>query len=206
MILSKFHYFYTMQNLSDFQFILASNSPRRKELLAYVIPNFIVKTKEVEEIYPEEIQKNRVAEYLAKLKASVFEGEIAANEILITADTIILLRKTIFGKPKNKEDAIRILQQLSGKKHQVITGVCIKSATKELTFSHSTEVVFKELSLEEITFYIDKFKPYDKAGAYAIQEWIGFIGVEEINGDYNNIVGLPVQELFERLKKFVSSS
>ena len=194
-----------MQNLSDFQFILASNSPRRKELLAYVIPNFTVKTKEVAEIYPEKIQKNKVAEYLATLKASVFEGEIATNEIFITADTIVLLGGNIFGKPKNKKDAIRILQQLSGKKHQVITGVCIKSATKELIFSHSTEVVFKELSLAEITFYIDKFKPYDKAGAYAIQEWIGFVGVEKINGDYNNIVGLPVQELFKRLKNFVSS-
>lgn len=195
-----------MQDLSKYQFILASNSPRRKELLAYVIPNFIVKTKDVEEIYPDDIPKKTVAEYLAKLKASVFEGEIANNEIFITADTIVLLGNTIFGKPKDKKDGIKILQQLSGKRHEVITGVCIKSAKKEISFSHSTKVVFKELSLEEITHYIEEYKPYDKAGAYAIQEWIGFIGVEKINGDYNNIVGLPVQELFEKLKKFVSGN
>ncbi|MFT4643909.1 MAG: septum formation protein [Planctomycetota bacterium] len=194
-----------MKKISDFQIVLASNSPRRKELLAFVVPNFIVKTKEVAEIYPETIQKDTVAEYLAKLKASVFEGEINENEIFITSDTIVLLGDSIFGKPKDKEDAIYILQQLSGKNHQVITGVCFKTATKEISFSHSTEVIFKELSLEEITYYIDTFKPYDKAGAYAIQEWIGFIGVEKINGDYNNIVGLPVQEMYSRLQQFVTT-
>lgn len=194
-----------MKKISDFQIVLASNSPRRKELLAFVVPNFIVKTKEVAEIYPETIQKDTVAEYLAKLKASVFEGEINENEIFITSDTIVLLGDSIFGKPKDKEDAIYILQQLSGKNHQVITGVCFKTATKEISFSHSTEVIFKELSLEEITYYIDTFKPYDKAGAYAIQEWIGFIGVEKINGDYNNIVGLPVQEMYSRLQQFVKT-
>jgi septum formation protein len=194
-----------MKKISDFQIVLASNSPRRKELLAFVVPNFIVKTKEVAEIYPETIQKDTVAEYLAKLKASVFEGEINENEIFITSDTIVLLGDSIFGKPEDKEDAIYILQQLSGKNHQVITGVCFKTATKEISFSHSTEVIFKELSLEEITYYIDTFKPYDKAGAYAIQEWIGFIGVEKINGDYNNIVGLPVQEMYSRLQQFVKT-
>lgn len=193
-----------MKNISDYQIVLASNSPRRKELLAHVVPNFIVKTKEVAEIYPDNIQKNTVAEYLAKLKASVFEGEINEHEIFITSDTIVLLGDTIFGKPKDKENAIEILQQLSGKKHEVITGVCFKTANKEFSFSHSTEVTFKELSIEEITYYIDTFKPYDKAGAYAIQEWIGFIGVEKINGDYNNIVGLPVQETFEKLKLFIN--
>lgn len=193
-----------MKNIADFQIILASNSPRRKELLAHVVPSFIVKTKEVVEIYPDTLKKDSVAEYLANLKASVFEGEIKENEIYITADTIVLLGDTIFGKPKDKEDAIEILQQLSGKKHQVITGVCFKSSHTEETFSHTTEVVFKELSLAEITHYIDKYKPYDKAGAYAIQEWIGFIGVEKINGDYNNIVGLPVQEMYSRLVQFAT--
>lgn len=191
-----------MVNISDYDIILASNSPRRKELLAHVVPNFKVKTKEVEEIYPHELEKNTVAEYLAKLKASVFQ-EIRNNEIIITADTIVLLKNTIFGKPKDRDDAINILQQLSGKKHQVITGVCIKSKYKELTFSHTTNVLFKKLTLDEITYYIDKFKPYDKAGAYAIQEWIGFVGVEKIDGDYNNIVGLPVQELYVKLNEFL---
>jgi len=192
-----------MVNISDYDIILASNSPRRKELLAHVVPNFKVKTKEVEEIYPHELEKNTVAEYLAKLKASVFQ-EIRNNEIIITADTIVLLKNTIFGKPKDRDDAINILQQLSGKKHQVITGVCIKSKYKELTFSHTTNVLFKKLTLDEITYYIDKFKPYDKAGAYAIQEWIGFVGVEKIDGDYNNIVGLPVQELYVKLNEFLT--
>lgn len=194
-----------MKNISDFQIILASNSPRRKELLAHIIPNFIVKTKEVEEIYPHYVRKDTVAEYLAKLKASVFEGEIKEKEIIITADTIVLLDDTIFEKPKDKDDAIDILKQLSGKKHQVITGVCIKSTKKEVTFSHLTNVIFKELSLDEITFYVENFEPYDKAGAYAIQEWIGFIGVTKIEGDYNNIVGLPVQELFNQLTLFCNS-
>ena len=192
-----------MVNISDYDIILASNSPRRKELLAHVVPNFKVKTKEVEEIYPHELEKNTVAEYLAKLKVSVFQ-EIRNNEIIITADTIVLLKNTIFGKPKDRDDAINILQQLSGKKHQVITGVCIKSKYKELTFSHTTNVLFKKLTLDEITYYIDKFKPYDKAGAYAIQEWIGFVGVEKIDGDYNNIVGLPVQELYVKLNEFLT--
>lgn len=194
-----------MNPFKNINIFLASNSPRRKELLAYIIPNFIVKTKEVEEIYPHYIKKDTVAEYLAKLKASAFENEIKKNEIIITADTIVLLENTLFGKPKDKNDAINILKELSNKKHQVITGVCIKSAKDEKTFSCTTNVIFKKLSVEEINYYVEKFKPYDKAGAYAIQEWIGFIGVEKIEGDYNNIVGLPVQKLHIELLKFINN-
>ncbi len=194
-----------MKKFSDYHIVLASNSPRRKELLAYVVPHFKVKTKEVKEVYPRDTSPLDVASFLAKLKASVFENDIANDEIIITADTIVLLENTIFGKPENREEAIQILQQLSGKKHQVITGVCIKSRTKEIVFSQITHVFFKKLSLDEIIYYVDNFKPYDKAGAYAIQEWIGFIGVEKIEGDYNNIVGLPVQELITRLRCFCNS-
>lgn len=188
--------------MDKYNFILASNSPRRKELLAHIVPNFIQKTKEVEEVYPLSIPKKEVAAYLAKLKADAFNEDLKKNDIVITADTIVVLNYKIYGKPKDRKDAIEILQTLSGKQHEVITGVCLKSATKELVFSSATKVYFKTLSQEEIEYYVDTYKPYDKAGAYAIQEWIGFIGIEKIEGDYNNIVGLPVQQLATQLASF----
>lgn len=191
--------------MEKYHFILASNSPRRKELLAYIIPKFDVKTKDVVEDYPLTLSKKEVAAYLAKLKADAFDEEIHENDILITADTVVILDNEIYGKPKDRNDAIRILRLLSGNVHEVITGVCIKSKLKEVIFSSITKVSFKALSQAEITYYVDTFKPYDKAGAYAIQEWIGFIGIEKIDGDYNNIVGLPVQELYTQLKAFCSS-
>jgi septum formation protein len=191
--------------MEKYHFILASNSPRRKELLAYIIPKFNVKTKDVVEDYPLTLSKKEVAAYLAKLKADAFDEEIHENDILITADTVVILDNEIYGKPKDRNDAIRILRLLSGNVHEVITGVCIKSKLKEVIFSSITKVSFKALSQAEITYYVDTFKPYDKAGAYAIQEWIGFIGIEKIDGDYNNIVGLPVQELYTQLTAFCSS-
>ena len=192
----------TLVYMEKYNFILASNSPRRKELLAHIVPNFTQKTKEVDEVYPLSIPKKEVAAYLAKLKADAFTEELKENDVVITADTIVVLNYRIYGKPKDRNDAIEILQILSGKQHEVITGVCLKSSKKELVFSSETKVYFKNLSLEEIEYYVDTFKPYDKAGAYAIQEWIGFIGIEKIEGDYNNIVGLPLQQLATQLPLF----
>lgn len=188
--------------MKNYKIILASNSPRRKELLQHIVPQFEIRTKAIDEIYPKDLAVEKVAEYLAQLKAKAFVADIKPNELIITADTTVIAHKTLYGKPKNREEAIEILQQLSGKRHQVITGVCLLSAKKQKTFSCTTTVTFKKLSLEEIVFYVDKFKPYDKAGAYAIQEWIGFIGIKKIKGDYNNIVGLPLQKLYAKLHRF----
>lgn len=191
--------------MENFNIILASKSPRRKELLGYIVPNFTLKTKEVDEVYPETLAVKEVAAYLAKLKADAFTEDLKENDIVITSDTTVVLEERIYGKPKDRQDAINIIQNLSGKMHEVITGVCLKNIKREEVFSCSTKVYFKELSLEEITYYVDTFKPYDKAGAYAIQEWIGFIGIEKIEGDYNNIVGLPLQALHSKLASFCNS-
>ncbi|MGB1017798.1 MAG: Maf family nucleotide pyrophosphatase [Chitinophagales bacterium] len=191
--------------MENFNIILASKSPRRKELLGNIVPNFILKTKDVEEIYPNTLAAKEVAAYLAKLKADAFKEDLKPNDIVITSDTTVVLGKTIYGKPKDRQDAIEIIQALSGKMHEVITGVCLKNIYKEEVFSCTTKVFFKTLSLEEIEYYVDTFKPFDKAGAYAIQEWIGFIGIEKIEGDYNNIVGLPLQALHTKLTQFCNS-
>ena len=191
--------------MENFNIILASKSPRRKELLGNIVPNFILKTKDVEEIYPNTLAAKEVAAYLAKLKADAFTEDLKPNDIVITSDTTVVLGKTIYGKPKDRQDAIEIIQALSGKMHEVITGVCLKNIYKEEVFSCTTKVFFKTLSLEEIEYYVNRFKPYDKAGAYAIQEWIGFIGIEKIEGDYNNIVGLPLQALHTKLTQFCNS-
>ena len=191
--------------MENFNIILASKSPRRKELLGNIVPNFILKTKDVEEIYPNTLVAKEVAAYLAKLKADAFTEDLKPNDIVITSDTTVVLGKTIYGKPKDRQDAIEIIQALSGKMHEVITGVCLKNIYKEEVFSCTTKVFFKTLSLEEIEYYVDTFKPFDKAGAYAIQEWIGFIGIEKIEGDYNNIVGLPLQALHTKLTQFCNS-
>lgn len=191
--------------MENYNIILASKSPRRKELLAHIVPNFVLKTKEVEEVYPEDLDVKEVAAYLAKLKADAFNEDLKENDVVITSDTTVVLENTIYGKPEDRQDAIKILQALSGKSHEVITGVCLKSKHKKEVFSCATKVFFKTLSLEEIEYYVDTFKPYDKAGAYAIQEWIGFIGIEKIEGDYNNIVGLPLQALNTRLALFCNS-
>lgn len=185
-----------------YKVILASKSPRRKELLSAIIKDFNIRTKEVAEDYPENLKAEDVPEYLALLKANAMKNELSENELLITADTIVTLNNKIYGKPKDKADAVKILQELSGKTHEVITGVALISTTKKLTFKSITHVYFKTLSLKEIDYYIDHFAPYDKAGAYAIQEWVGMIGIEKIEGDYFNVVGLPLNKLYEELIKF----
>ena len=178
--------------------ILASNSPRRKELLNQLGLDFEVRVmKGIDESYPENLPSNDVAEYIASKKSSAYT--IAHDELLITADTIVVVGQDILGKPHDREDASRMLREISGKTHHVITGVCIRTDSKQSRFSVSTDVKFKKLTDGEIDFYVDHFKPYDKAGAYGIQEWIGLVGVESISGSVYNVMGLPVQRIYEDL-------
>jgi septum formation protein len=189
--------------LNDFRIILASRSPRRQQLLRELGLNFDIIIKEYEEIYPENLKGKEIARYVAHQKAASFRNEISDNEIVIAADTIVWCNDRVLGKPLNKEDAVRILKEISGNTHEVITGVSILSLSKELTFSDSTKVTFEPLSEEEIYFYVDRYKPYDKAGAYGIQEWIGIIACSHIDGSYFNVVGLPVQKLYKELQRFL---
>jgi septum formation protein len=163
---------------------------------------FSVKKMNTEESYPDSLNSNHVAEYLAVKKAAVFNETIADNELIITADTVVIVDDLILGKPEDKPEAVKMLQSLSGRAHKVVTGVCLLTNEKKHAFSANTDVYFKELTEQEINYYIDKFKPYDKAGAYGIQEWIGFIGVERIDGSYYNVVGLPIQKLHAELMNF----
>ena len=193
-----------MNNIG-YNIILASNSPRRKELLAGLGVKFDVRLiADIDETYPDNIKSHDVAEYIAKKKAYAYKQSIASNELIITADTIVILGDEIFGKPLNADDAYAMLQKLSGKTHQVITGVCLLTKNEQRVFRVTTDVTFKELEMEEIKYYVDNYKPFDKAGAYGIQEWIGYIGVTSLNGSYFNVVGFPVQRIYTELQKFAS--
>lgn len=195
------------QLLAGKKLILASKSPRRQHLLSELGVQFEIKLNgDKDESYPESIPFNEIPIFLAKKKAIPFQNKLSDNEILITSDTIVWCNSKVLGKPIDREDAINILSQLSNNKHVVITGVCINHRGKEHCFSALTDVYFRELSLEEITYYVDKFKPYDKAGAYGVQEWIGYIGVERIDGSYFNVMGLPVQKLYVELLNFFKNS
>ena len=184
------------------EIILGSASPRRSQLLKELGLPFKVVVKEVDETPPEQFRKEDVVMFLARKKALAFRDELKENQLIITADTLVALDNHILGKPVDVQDAIRMLQMLSGKKHQVITGVCLLTSLKSEAFFCRTEVAFKKLRDEEITYYVETFKPLDKAGAYGIQEWIGFIGIDYIQGSYFNVMGLPVKDLYEQLLKF----
>ena len=188
--------------LKNHKIILASKSPRRRDLLKTIVRDFRTIIKEIDEDYPAELPSAEVAEYLARLKATPFLETTPVGHVVITADTVVVLDDKIYGKPKDEQDAFKILKELSGKKHQVITGVCLTSSEKQVSFSECTDVYFKELSYEEMDYYIENYQPFDKAGAYAIQEWIGMIAIEKIDGDYFNVVGLPVQALYKALNAF----
>ncbi|WP_367770637.1 Maf-like protein [Flavobacterium sp. WC2421] len=189
-----------LQNkLNQYKLILASGSPRRQQFFKDLELDFEIRLKEIEEIFPLELKAGQITDYLAKLKASAFEGELNENEILITSDTIVWHNNKALGKPKDKEDAFAILKSLSNSTHDVITSVCFKTNVKTEVISETTKVTFNELSDEAILYYIDNYKPYDKAGAYGIQEWIGFIGVSKIEGSYANVMGLPVDKVYEYL-------
>ena len=191
-----------IDNLNNYRIILASRSSRRQQLLSKLGLRFEVRIKEYNESYPEGLDGEEISRYVASGKAHTFKNEISENEIVITADTIVWCNGKVLGKPLNSEDAIRILKEISNNTHQVITGVSILSSLKEVTFSVSTKVTFETLSDEEINYYINKFKPFDKAGAYGIQEWIGIIACSNIEGSYFNVVGLPVQRLYQELQRF----
>lgn len=192
-----------LDNLNNFKIILASRSPRRQQLLRDLGLKFDVVIREYIETYPEGLNGEEIARYVAHEKAVSFRNDISENEIVIAADTIVWCNNRVLGKPVDLEDAIHILKEISGNIHEVITGVTIFSLSKELTFSDSTKVTFEALSEEEICYYVDEFKPYDKAGAYGIQEWIGLIACSHINGSYFNVVGLPVQKLYKELQQFI---
>jgi septum formation protein len=183
--------------------VLASNSPRRKELLAGLDIPFEVRVLDnIDESYPETLPTKEIAGYISKKKADAYRQTMADDELIITADTIVVLGQEVMGKPKDDDEARRMLRELSGKTHQVITGVCLTTKDKQSNFSVETDVTFKTLSEEEIDYYVAHYRPLDKAGAYGIQEWIGHIGVTGLNGSYFNVMGLPVQRIYEALKAF----
>jgi septum formation protein len=188
--------------LSNYSIILGSQSPRRKELFAGLNLPFRVEVREIDENFPTEMSAFEVPEYLAIQKAIPFKAIIEKNDLLITSDTIVLIDNQILGKPFDYKHAFEMLQLLSGRKHLVITGVCITTIDKQVTFSDRTDVFFKSLSADEIDYYLTHYQPYDKAGSYGVQEWIGYIAIEKIEGSYFNVMGLPIQRLYEELLKF----
>lgn len=193
-----------LENLKKYKVILASNSPRRKELLSGLGIDYEVRTlPDVDESYPESLQGADIPLYISKEKADAYRALLQSGELMITADTIVWLDGRVLGKPKDREDALQMLRDMSGRTHEVFTGVCITTTDWQRSFAAQTEVRFAQLTEEEITYYVDRYQPMDKAGSYGVQEWIGFIGVENISGSYFNIMGLPVQRLYRELKAIV---
>ena len=192
-----------LENIKKYNIILGSNSPRRKKILEELGLKVKVIGSNIDESIIQNKNLEKVPVLLAKKKAFALKNKIKSNDLLITADTIVLLKDEILTKPQNEEDAKRILSKISSKTHQVITGVCILINGKEYSFSNTTKVSFDKLDLNEIDFYIKKYKPFDKAGSYGIQEWIGLIGIKKINGSYSNVVGLPASRLYQELKRLI---
>jgi len=194
-----------LDDLRDYNIILASRSPRRQHLMkeagfVFTLSNL----HEVDENFPEGLNKFEIPVYLAELKSDAYSGELADKDILITADTIVWFREKVINKPKDKEDAVHILKALSGNMHEVITGACIRGKKRKLSFFSHSSVYFTHLTNHEISYYIDRYQPYDKAGAYGIQEWIGYIGIREIRGSFFNVMGLPIQQLYHQLGIFIN--
>lgn len=186
-----------LDNLKKYHIVLASNSPRRRELLAGLGIDFEVKVlPDIDEYYPAGLPVVKIAEYIACEKAEAYRSVMKANDLIITADTVVIAKGEVMGKPVDAADASRMLHILSGCTHQVITGVCLTTVHKQHKFSVTTNVTFKKLSDEEISYYVETYKPFDKAGAYGIQEWIGYIGVTGLEGSYYNVMGLPVQRIY----------
>lgn len=192
-----------LENLNKYEIVLASNSPRRKELLQRMGVNFKVRTLfGIDESYPDSLRGEDIVCYISRNKAKAYQSSMAPNELLITADTIVYVDGEVMGKPKNAEQAKEMLHKLSGNTHQVITGVTIVTAKRTENFGVTSQVKFTNITDDEINFYVDNYLPFDKAGAYGIQEWIGIVAVEQIKGSYFNVVGLPVQRLYQKLKTF----
>ena len=192
-----------LKKFKNYNFILGSNSPRRKEILKEIGLDFSVYPSNIDENFNKEMKLENIGVFLAEKKANAIKNELKENDILITADTTVIHNNELLSKPENTLEAKEMLNKLSGKSHKVITGVCLLSKNKKCTFSCETIVTFNNLEIKEIEFYINKFKPFDKAGSYGIQEWIGLIGIEKIEGSYTNVVGLPASMLYTRLKKFI---
>jgi septum formation protein len=190
------------EKFKNHKIILASGSPRRQQFLKELDIDFEIRLKEIEEIYPDQLQAEEITDFLAKLKASAFENDLQDNEVLITSDTIVWLENKALGKPIDASHAAKMLTEMSGKTHKVITSVCIKTTQKELVFHDETLVTFAKLTLKEIEYYLNNYKPFDKAGSYGIQEWIGLVAIEKIEGSYANVVGLPTHKLYKELMKF----
>lgn len=190
-----------LENLKKYHIILASNSPRRRELLAGLGIDFEVKVlPDIEENYPESLPVKDIAEYIASEKALAYEKQMTDSDLIITADTVVIVGDKVLGKPVDAADAAQMLRLLSGKKHQVITGVCLTTKAEQRRFSVVTDVTFKQLTNEEISYYIETYRPFDKAGAYGIQEWIGYVGVTGIDGSYYNVMGLPIQRIYTEMQ------
>ena len=183
--------------------VLASQSPRRRELLAGLgIPFEVRVIEDIDEHFPEQLPASETALYIAKRKAEAYRGQMADDELIITADTVVIVGDEILGKPAGEADALRMLRLLSGRTHQVTTGVCLMTTKMQRSFDVTTDVTFKTLTDEEIMYYVNRYKPFDKAGAYGIQEWIGYIGVTGLHGSYYNVMGLPVQRIYTELQAF----
>lgn len=191
-----------LDNLKKYKVILASNSPRRKELLGGLGIGYEVKTMpDIDESYPDGLSMEEVPVYIARSKADAYRPLMQPDELIITADTIVWLDGVVMGKPKDEEEARDMLRRLSGQTHQVVTGVCLTTIDRQQSFATVTDVTFDRLTEEEITHYVSRYQPMDKAGAYGIQEWIGYVGVRSIKGSYFNVVGLPIQRLYQELKR-----
>ena len=191
--------------LKNHRLILASTSPRRRELLAACDLEFTLAEKfECEECYPADLDAEKVAEYLSQLKSNAYPHALVEGDILLTADTVVVLDcDTILGKPRSEEDARKMIELLSGATHKVITGVTLRTAERTISFSAESLVKFRELDAEEIAYYVEKYRPLDKAGAYGIQEWIGYIGIDGLEGSFYNVMGLPTQRLYQALKELL---
>lgn len=189
--------------MNSYKIILASNSPRRKELLSGLDIDFEVRVLQgIDESYPADLPTRQIAEFISQKKAAAYRETMVADELVITADTIVVLGNEVMGKPKDEADACRMLRELSGNTHQVITGVTLTTLERQQSFSVLTDVTFKTLSDDEIHYYVTHYRPFDKAGSYGIQEWIGYVGVTQLNGSYFNVMGLPVQRIYEALRTF----
>jgi septum formation protein len=193
------------EKLNKINIILASGSPRRQQFFKEMDLHYSIRLKEIEEIYPEHLKAEEITNFLAKLKANSFEKELQEHDVLITSDTIVWLNGKALGKPKDYDDAFQMLQQLANQTHEVITSVCLKSINKTEVFHCVTKVTFANLTDEAIRYYLDNYKPFDKAGSYGIQDWIGLIGISKIEGSYTNVVGLPTEMLFQKLLTYAEN-
>ena len=191
-----------LENIQHYKIVLASNSPRRRELLSGLNLEYTVRVlPDIDESYPDTLKGEEIPMYISREKAKAYRNSMAEDELIITADTVVCINEKVLGKPRTQEEAKEMLRELSGKTHQVITGVCLMTCGLQRTFSATTQVTFDVLTEDEIEFYVEKFRPLDKAGAYGVLEWIGFVGVSRLEGSYFNVMGLPVQRLYQELKK-----